>query len=119
MSLVVTMMVLGVLVPRGLWLPLVGCFLVVPDPFHPADAVVPLAGGGADRVAQAASLLKSGYAPWLVATEAELDLPGIRGSYSELVRQEAQWQGVAAERILVAPGPFLYLVVLVRKAASP
>jgi len=65
---------------------------------------VPLGGGGVGRVAQAAALLEGGYATWLVATDAEIDLPGIRDSYSELVRQEAQWQGVAPERILMAPG---------------
>jgi uncharacterized SAM-binding protein YcdF (DUF218 family) len=89
---------------RGLWLPLAGRFLVVADPLHPADAVVPLGGGGVGRVAQAAALVKDGYATWFVATEAELDLPGIRSSQSQLIRQEAQWQGVAEERILVAPG---------------
>lgn len=89
---------------HGLWLPLAGRFLVIADPLQPADAAVPLGGGGVGRVAQAAALLKDGYATWLVATDADLDLPGIRGSYSELVRQEAEWQGVAAERILVAPG---------------
>jgi len=89
---------------RGLWLPLPGRFLVVADLLQPADAVVPLGGGGVGRVAQAAVLVEDGYATWLVATDAEIDLPGIRDSYSELVRQEAQWQGVAPERILVAPG---------------
>jgi len=89
---------------HSLWLPLAGRFLVVADPLQPADAVVPLGGGGVGRVAQAAALLKEGYATWLVATDAEIDLPGIRDSYSELVRREAQWQGVAPERILMAPG---------------
>ena len=93
-----------VFLARGLWLPLAGRFLVVADPLQPADAVVPLGGGGVGRVAQAAALLEDGYATWLVATDAEIDLPGIRVSHSELVRQEAQWQGVAPERILVAPG---------------
>ena len=99
------LLVLAILfLAHGLWLPLVGRFLVVADPLQPADAVVPLGGGGVGRVAQAAALLEDGYATWLVATDAEIDLPGIRDSYSELVRQEAQWQGVAPERILMAPG---------------
>jgi uncharacterized SAM-binding protein YcdF (DUF218 family) len=89
---------------HGLWLPLAGRFLVVADPLQPADAVVPLGGGGVGRVAQAAALLDEGYATWLVATNAEIDLPGIRSSHSDLIRQEAQWQGVPPERILVAPG---------------
>jgi uncharacterized SAM-binding protein YcdF (DUF218 family) len=89
---------------HSLWLPVAGRFLVVADPLQPADAVVPLGGGGVGRVAQAAAFLKEGYATWFVATDAEIDLPGIRLSHSELVRQEAQWQGVPAERILMAPG---------------
>jgi uncharacterized SAM-binding protein YcdF (DUF218 family) len=102
--LALILLVLAILfLAHGLWLPLAGRFLVVADPPHLADAVVPLGGGGVGRVAQAAALLKEGYATWLVATEAELDLPGIRSSYSELIQREAQWQGVPAERILVAP----------------
>ena len=96
-------MILAILA-HSLWLPIAGRFLVVADPLQPADAVVPLGGGGVGRVAQAAALLEDGYATWLVATDAELDLPGIRSSQSELIRQEAQWQGVQPERILVAPG---------------
>jgi uncharacterized SAM-binding protein YcdF (DUF218 family) len=104
-SLLVILLVLVILfLGRGLWLPLMGRFLVVSDPPRKADAVVPLGGGGVRRVAQAAALLKDGYATWFVATNAELDLPGVRSSYSQLVWQEAQWQGVTPERILVAPG---------------
>jgi uncharacterized SAM-binding protein YcdF (DUF218 family) len=92
----------------GLWLPLAGRFLVVEDPLPPAgapaDAVVPLGGGGVHRVAGAASLLRDGYATWLLTADDELDLPGIRQSLGELVRQEAEWQGVPAERVLVLPG---------------
>ncbi len=93
---------------RQWWLPPLGRFLVVSDPLPaagaPADAVVPLGGGRAARVVQAASLLRHGYATWLVTADDELDLPGIRRSLGELVRQEAEWQGVPAERVLVLPG---------------
>jgi uncharacterized SAM-binding protein YcdF (DUF218 family) len=96
--------VLGFLfLSRGLWLPLIGRALVVADPLEPADAVVPLAGGD-KRAVYAAELFQAGYADWFVATDMPLDLPGIRRSYAELVRQEAIFQGVPAERILVAPG---------------
>lgn len=89
---------------RGLWLPFVGRFLVVADPLPAAaDAIVPLAGGDA-RSVYAARLFAAGHATWFVATDMPAHLPGVRTSYADLVRQEAIWQGVPAERILVAPG---------------
>lgn len=101
---------LGLIVPlfllltRLLWLPLIGGFLIMADPLAPADAVVPLGGGASDRVVQAATLYRQGYAGWLVTTNTELDLPGVRDSWATLVRREAIWQGVAEERIADAPG---------------
>lgn len=92
------------LISRSLWLPPIGGFLIVADPLQRADAVVPLGGGERDRVAQAAALVRDGCAGWLVTTNVELDLPGIRDSWAGLVRREALWQGVAAERIVDAPG---------------
>ena len=89
---------------HSLWLPIAGRFLVVADPLQPADAVVPLGGGGVGRVAQAAAFLKDGYATWFVTADDELNLPGIRDSYGELVRREAEWQGVSGDRIIVMPG---------------
>lgn len=95
---------LALVLARAAWLPLIGGFLVVSDPLAPADAVVPLGGGERDRVVQAAALVVAGDAHWLVTTESELDLPGIRDPWHALVRREARWQGVPAERILDAPG---------------
>lgn len=89
---------------RSLWLPLVGGFLIVADPLARADAVVPLGGGERDRVTQAAALVVDGHAGWLVTTDVEMDLPGIRDSWADMVRREAAWQGVPAERIVDAPG---------------
>ena len=89
---------------HSLWLPLIGRFLVVADPLQPADAVVPLGGGFAYRAVEASELLKDGYATWFVTADDEIDLPGIRESYGELVRQEALWQGVPGDRIIVMPG---------------
>ena len=103
-GLIVLVVVIVAMMASSLWLPLPGRFLIVVDPLQPADAVVPLGGGLSNRVVRAAALLKEGYATWLVTADDELDLPGIRESYGELVRREAQWQGVSGDRIIVMPG---------------
>ena len=87
-----------------LWLAALGRQLVVEDPLKAADAIVVLGGGGPDRVAGGVALFEAGYAPWFVVTNMPLNTPGIREDYAELMRREAQWQGVPAERILRAPG---------------
>lgn len=96
--------VASLLLCRSLWLPLVGDFLIVDDPLTPADAVVALGGGGRDRVSHATLLFDQGYADWFVVTNARSDMPGIRASYGELMQQEAIWQGVPEQHILIAPG---------------
>lgn len=96
--------IIALVLARGLWLPLIGGFLIVADPLQPADAVVVLSGGERERVVYAAGLFNEGYADWFVATNMKHDLPGVRVLYGELVRQEAIWQGVPQERILIAPG---------------
>ena len=58
---------------RGLGLPLIGGALIVADPLRPADAVVPLGGGEP-------GLVRQGDARWLIVTDSEIDLPGIRDS---------------------------------------
>lgn len=89
---------------RRLWLPAVGRALVVADPLPAAaDAVVPLAGGD-ERSVYAARLFLAGHAAWYAAANMDLNLPGVRASYAELVRQEAVWQGVPAERVVLVPG---------------
>jgi uncharacterized SAM-binding protein YcdF (DUF218 family) len=101
----VVVLLLALLVTlRGLWLPLIGGALIVADPLRPADAVVPLGGGERDRVTQAVALIRQGDAGWLIATDSEIDLPGIRDSWTDLVRREAVWQGTPAERIVAASG---------------
>ncbi len=82
-----------------MWLPLVGEFLIVADPLQPADAVVPLAGER-ERVVYAAEVFRQGHASWFVATDMPHQVPGIRDTYAQLVRQEAVWRGVPADRIL-------------------
>ena len=89
---------------RRTWLTWIGRLLIVADGLSAADAVVPLAGGGVERVAHAAALLREKYADWLVTADMPLNHPGIRASYGELVRQEAVSRGVPEECILTAPG---------------
>jgi len=50
------------------------------------------------------ALVRQGDARWLIATDSELDLPGIRDSWAGLVRREAIWQGTPEARIVDAPG---------------
>ena len=83
-------------------LPLAGGFLIVSDPLGPADAILPLAGGQ-ERVIYAAELFDQGYAGWFIATDMPLNLPGVREPYSALVKREAGWRGVPAERVRVTP----------------
>jgi uncharacterized SAM-binding protein YcdF (DUF218 family) len=87
-----------------LWLPAIGRFLVVSDPLAPASAIMPLGGGGASRVAHAATLHGEGYAEWMVVADSPLDLPGLRTTYAELMRTEARWQGVPDDQILTLAG---------------
>lgn len=103
MALVGTVLLVLAFLTRELWLPLPARFLTVEDPLQPADAVVPLAGGG-QRALYAAQLLQDGYAGWFVATSMPLNIPAIRATYGELVREEAIAHGVSEDRILIAPG---------------
>ncbi len=89
---------------HSLWLPLVGNFLIVADPLEPADAVVVLGGGERGRVAHAALLFNQSYADWFVVTNMPFDTPGVRLSYGELMKQEAIWQGVTEQYVLIIPG---------------
>jgi uncharacterized SAM-binding protein YcdF (DUF218 family) len=93
-----------VVASHPLWLAALGRWLVVEDPLVAADAIVVMGGGGPDRVAGGVALFEAGYAPWFVVTNMPLNTPGIREDYAELMRREAQWQGVPPERILRAPG---------------
>ena len=97
-------LVLLVALSREVWLPWIGEFLMVADPLQPADAVVVLGGGERHRVQEGARLVLEGLAPWLVVTDASINLPGIRADYADLMTQEAVWQGVPPERIVRAPG---------------
>jgi uncharacterized SAM-binding protein YcdF (DUF218 family) len=59
------LLLLGVILSFRLWLPFFGRWLVIADPLVPAQAIVPLAGGG-ERVNHAARLYKQGKAAWFV-----------------------------------------------------
>ncbi len=96
--------VVMLLLTHSLWLPFIGRFLVVSDPLRPSDAVVALSGGERERVAHAVSLLNQDRACWFVATNMDFEVPGVRVSYGELIRQEAILQGVPRDRTLIAPG---------------
>ena len=91
-ALVALVLMTAAFLARQWWLPLPGRLLLVEDSRQQADAVVPLAGGG-QRAPYAAHLLQAGYAEWLVATNMPLNLPALRATYGELVRQEAILQG--------------------------
>lgn len=102
MALAGAVLLVAAFLTRAWWLPLPARFLVIEDPLQPADAVVPLAGGG-QRALYAVRLLEEGYAEWFVATSMPLNIPAIRATYGELVREEAIAHGVAGDRILIAP----------------
>jgi hypothetical protein len=93
---------------RELWLPPVGGFLVQTDKPTPSQAIVPLAGDKA-QVLYAVRLWQEGYGKRLVATETQLDLPGVSDTYAELVFKEARQHGV----------PEAALVKLSRPAQNP
>ena len=97
------LLLLGVILSFRLWLPFFGRWLVIADPLVPAQAIVPLAGGG-ERVNHAARLYKQGKAAWFVATNTPLDLPGIDHSYSDLVRRATE-EGVRAA--ILSAGSYL------------
>jgi uncharacterized SAM-binding protein YcdF (DUF218 family) len=58
---------------RYRWLPAIANILVVADPLHPADAIVPLAGG-VERAQHAAGLFQQGYAGSFVVTDNSIAL---------------------------------------------
>jgi uncharacterized SAM-binding protein YcdF (DUF218 family) len=99
----VVALVLVAALARQVWLPLPARFLVDEDPLQETDAIVPLAGGN-ERAPYAAGLFRAGYAQWFIATNMPLDVPGIRATYGELVRQEAMAHGVPEERVLITAG---------------
>lgn len=48
----------------------------------------------------AASLFAEGYGQWILTTNPPSDTPGIRMGYGQLMRQEAELNGVPAEQIV-------------------
>lgn len=97
--LVVLLLLVGSLwLGRPFWLPLVGAFLIVSDPLHPADAIIPL-GGNPERVPYAAQLFRAGYAPAFVAFD--LGRPPLFPCYADPIEIKciALQEGVPSENI--------------------
>lgn len=96
---------------RGRLLAALGGFLVVRDPPARADAVLVLSGEPAERVWEAADLLREGFAPRIVLTtpvalpaRAGLERLGIRlPAEPDLARQVALGLGVGPEAVLQVP----------------
>lgn len=109
---VVILGVLAVVVQRVTILTWMGSLLVVEDQLLPADAIVPLAGGGWDREIEAAELFRSGYAPRVVLTlepeppaSAYLEQRGIHlRSAEEARRQVLTALGVPRDRVTALEG---------------
>jgi uncharacterized SAM-binding protein YcdF (DUF218 family) len=99
-GVVLVVVLAGLWLGRGTWLPSIGRFLIYTDPrpLQPAQAVLPLAGAR-ERGIYAAQLYRQGYAEWFLVTDMPFAPPGVRQSYAELVRQEAVWQGVPEAQI--------------------
>ncbi len=89
----------------SIWLPSIAGFLVIADPLHPADAVIPLAGG-VERAAYAARLHKDGYASWFVATDIKQPLDWEASLPADTpVACLALEQGVAQQHIVTTSSP--------------
>lgn len=72
-----------------------GDFLVVRDALLPSDAVIAISGDGiGERAAAAATLVREGYAPWLI-------LSGSPGDTTAVMVNAALRVGVPRDRILV------------------
>ncbi len=103
-GLAILVLILGLVLARATWLPLIGGFLIVSDPLVPADAILVLGGGRRSRAEEGARLYHDGYASLVVVADSPIDVPGIRSSYVDLMKSEMLWQGVLEEHILAAPG---------------
>lgn len=77
-----------------------GALLITGNALEPADAVVVMGGGGEQRVAEAARLIKSGYGTWLVITEPDPS-EGEERAGSAAYREVAILQGLSPDILLV------------------
>jgi uncharacterized SAM-binding protein YcdF (DUF218 family) len=83
------------LVLRGL-----GAFLITGDALERGDAVVPLGGGGEDRVVEAVRLVQERYGLWLIVTEPGEMVDG-QGPGSKIFRGVAILEGISPDVILI------------------
>jgi uncharacterized SAM-binding protein YcdF (DUF218 family) len=82
----------------------IGSYLIVSDPIHRADVLVPLAGDPA-RVRYAAQMVNRGDAQWLLITNMAHAWNDPANVYSTRTSREAGEYGVSPERIFVAGQP--------------
>lgn len=94
---------LALALTSGLWLPVIGGYLVDSDELRKADAIASL-NGGRDRPECGAKLFREGYAGWYLTVDMPLDVPGVDEPYGDLVKREVVALGVPADRVLKASG---------------
>jgi uncharacterized SAM-binding protein YcdF (DUF218 family) len=96
-------MIMLLVLSHDVWLPLPGRFLVVADPWKPADALVPLAGEP-QRLTYGAELYRKSADSWFVTTDMYVKGWQWPFSYADWARDIAIEAGVPAERIVTPPG---------------
>jgi hypothetical protein len=94
-------LLLGVAIPV---LRLIGGYLIVGDPIHRADVLVPLAGDPA-RVRYAVQVVNRGDAQWLLITNMDHVWNDPANVYSTRTSREAVEYGILPGRIFVAGQP--------------
>jgi len=94
---------LGAYLGRPLYLPFLGEFLICADPLEKADAIIILAGDdtAGNRVSEAVSLWRGGWAEVLVVSDAPIAW-GITSA--DVTRQQALALGVPPAQIIDVPG---------------
>ena len=105
-------LLIGLAVAGGVFLPYAGRFLAAEDPLERADVIVVLAGSRAERWLEAVDLYREGWAPRIVLSpgrveegEIELRRRGVRfPTDAELVRNAIAQLGVPVDAVMIIPG---------------
>lgn len=82
--LLAALLVVVLAVGHGLWLGVLGTFLVAADPLQTADAIIVLAGQTSSRAARGVELYQAGYAPRFIVSDEPLATHGLKTTWSEL-----------------------------------